>query len=337
MKQPLLPVVLMFVAGILAAEFFNTSPAPLLAIALSLLATALSWERARPRILYPLLVLAGAICLTMQTAVLSPNDLRRILPREPSLVTVRGTVGETPNVKALEQDGKTSWRTQARIQVDEIRINQEPWRSAVGRVAVTAPVLLTNLFAGQTVEVAGFAEVPRAAAAPGTFDYQSYLKRQGVYFQLKTASEQDWRILHSPRQAPLSDRFRTWARSALARGLPEEDESLRLEWALTLGWKPALTEEVSEPFVRAATYHIFAVDGLRMAIIFGIFLGLFRAVGLPRNVCGLILIPLIWFYVALTGWPASAIRATVMLTIVILGWALKRPTDLINSLRAAGH
>jgi hypothetical protein len=34
--------------------------------------------------------------------------------------------------------------------------------------------------------------------------------------------------------------------------MPEEDESLRLEWALTLGWKTVLLEEVSEPFVQAA-------------------------------------------------------------------------------------
>ena len=133
----------------------------------------------------------------------------------------------------------------------------------------------------------------------------------------------------------MSDRFRDWARQALGRGLPVEDESLRLEWALTLGWKTALTEEVCEPFVRAATYHIFAVDGLRMAIIFGICFGLFRALRLPRAVCGLILVPLIWFYVALTGWPASAIRATVMLTLVIGGWTLNRPSDLLNSLFAA--
>ena len=117
--------------------------------------------------------------------------------------------------------------------------------------------------------------------------------------------------------------------------MPVEDESLRLEWALALGWKTALTEEVSEPFVQAATYHIFAVDGLRMAIIFGIFFCLFRALRLPRAVCGLVLIPLIWFYVALTGWPASAIRATVMLTVVIIGWVLRRPSDLVNSLFAA--
>ena len=117
--------------------------------------------------------------------------------------------------------------------------------------------------------------------------------------------------------------------------MPVEDESLRLEWALTLGWKTALTEEVSEPFVQAATYHIFAVDGLRMAIIFGICFGLFRALGFPAPCAGWCCCPLIWFYVALTGWPASAIRATVMLSVVIIGWALNRPSDLINSLFAA--
>ncbi|MGA2661775.1 MAG: ComEC/Rec2 family competence protein, partial [Verrucomicrobiota bacterium] len=86
---------------------------------------------------------------------------------------------------------------------------------------------------------------------------------------------------------------------------------------------------------RAATYHIFAVDGLRMAIVFGIFFGLFRALGLPRPLSGAVLIPLIWFYVALTGWPASAIRATVMLSVVIVGWVLRRPSNLLNSLFAA--
>src|SRR4029077_11210713 len=125
----------------------------------------------------------------------------------------------------------------------------------------------------------------------------------------------------------VADRFRSWAREALALGLPVEDEALRLEWALTLGWKPGLTEEVFEPFVRAATYHIFAVDGLRMAIIFGIFFGLLRAMNLPRSTCGLLLIPLIWLYTALTGWHASAIRASVMLTVVVFGWVIKRPSD----------
>jgi competence protein ComEC len=46
-------------------------------------------------------------------------------------------------------------------------------------------------------------------------------------------------------------------------------------------------------------------------------------------------IPLIWFYTAATGWESSAIRASVMMTIVLGGWALKRPGDTVNSLAAA--
>jgi len=242
---------------------------------------------------------------------------------------------ETPTLRVYEQGETPAWRTLARIELTELCLHKKPWQPAAGRIAVATPGTLTNLFGGQIVEVTGVAAPPRRAIAEGTFDYRAYLSQQGIYYQLKADSEEDWLILRSPPAPPLPDRFRTWARQALARGLPEEDESLRLEWALTLGWKTALTEEVSEPFVQAATYHIFAVDGLRMAIVFGIFFSLFRALGLPRAWCGLVLLPLIWFYVALTGWPASAIRATVMLSVVIVGWALKRPSDLMNSLFCA--
>jgi ComEC/Rec2-related protein len=55
----------------------------------------------------------------------------------------------------------------------------------------------------------------------------------------------------------------------------------------------------------------------------------------PRSVCGLVVIPLIWLYTGFTGWQASAIRSTVMMTIIIAGWSLKRPSDLLNSLAAA--
>jgi competence protein ComEC len=44
---------------------------------------------------------------------------------------------------------------------------------------------------------------------------------------------------------------------------------------------------------------------------------------------------LIWFYTASTGWQSSAIRATIMMSIVVGGWALKRPGNLLNSLAGA--
>ena len=104
---------------------------------------------------------------------------------------------------------------------------------------------------------------------------------------------------------------------------------------MTLGWKPALTNEVYEPFMRSGTMHIFAISGLHIALIAGILAGLLRMFQVPRIGCGWVVIPLIWFYTAATGWQPSAIRSTVMMSIIIGGWALKRPSDLVNSLAAA--
>lgn len=81
--------------------------------------------------------------------------------------------------------------------------------------------------------------------------------------------------------------------------------------------------------------HLFAIDGLRIALISGMLVTLLRVMRVSRAWCGVIAIPLIWFYTAATGWESSAIRASVMMTIVLGGWALKRPVDLLNSLAAA--
>jgi len=334
MKRPLLLAGLLYVAGILVGNFVTVPLAILLPVSVVLAIAAIVWAAARLYLLSPLILLTGWTGFTFHTAIISPNDLQRVLGSGPEIVTVRGILSETPTIRYSEVADKITWHTMARVDVSALRPNRGDWKAASGRMAISTLGQLTNLFAGQTVEISGVAAPPKFAAAEGLFDYRNYLRRLNIHYQLQTAGEPDWQILASPRK-PLADRFRTWARQALAMGLPAEDESLRLEWALTLGWKTALTEDVSEPFVQAATYHIFAVDGLRMAIVFGICFGLFRALGIPRSISGLILIPLIWFYVALTGWPASAIRATVMLTIVIMGWVLRRPSDLINSLFAA--
>ena len=87
--------------------------------------------------------------------------------------------------------------------------------------------------------------------------------------------------------------------------------------------------------MQSGTMHIFAISGLHIALIAGILVSLLRVLQIPRGICGWIVIPLIWAYTAATGWQASAIRSTIMMTIVIGGWALERPGDLLNSLAAS--
>ena len=198
------------------------------------------------------------------------------------------------------------------------------------------PNLPENFFAGQSAEISGVIARPGLPLAEGLFDDRDYLQTRGIFYELKTESTNDWQlrapILISP---PLTDQFLNWSKRTLAFGLPTEDEPLRLLWAMTLGWRTAFTGDIGDPFLRAGTMHLFAIDGLRIALISGMLVALLRVLRVSRAWCGIVAIPLIWFYTAATGWESSAIRASVMMTIVLGGWALKRPGDLLNSLAAA--
>src|ERR1022692_14435 len=111
MKRPLLPVALFYVGGILMARSISLPPLLLLACSVALAALALAWPRMRLVGLCTLIVLTGWTNHTLRTAILSPHDLRRILGEQPEIVTLRGTVRETPIQRVYERNQQESWRT----------------------------------------------------------------------------------------------------------------------------------------------------------------------------------------------------------------------------------
>jgi ComEC/Rec2-related protein len=335
MKHPLAAVVTIYAAGLLLAEFVQPPLPALFGLTFGLLIFAFLFSRIRTWLIWPLLLLVGWVNLDCRTTIISPQDLRVQLSSEPAQVSVRGQLDETPSQRVYVRDEIESWRTLGRLNVTALAHGTN-WQAARGQIMVaTVGSLPTNFFAGEEVEITGIIAPPPLPVAEGLFDYRTYLRRQGIYFQLKALSIDDWKLLSTNSPPPLSDRFLAWSQQTLARGLPEVDEPLKLLWAMTLGWKTALTSEVTAPFMQSGTMHIFAISGLHIALIAGILVAILRALQLPRFWCGALIIPLIWFYTAATGWQPSAIRSTIMMTIIIAGWSLKRPSNLINSLAAA--
>ena len=336
MKRPLVTVTLLFAGGLVLGTCFPASLGLLLALAFLLLGAALLWPGGRPWLLVPLWVLAGWATLVSRTAILSPHDLRLLQGPTPALATLQGTLEATPVHHPPRQDPAERGRTLVPLSVSRINRQGDCWEPAFGRVLIQTPGLLPpGFFAGQTVEVTGVLEPPPAPDAEGLFDYRSYLRQQGIYFQLRADSPQDWRRLSAARPPPLAHRFAAWAQEVLSLGLPERDVPLELLWAMTLGWKTALTPEISTTFIRSGTMHVFAISGLHIAMIAAILLALLRVLRIPRLYCGILVIPALWFYTLATGWQPSAVRSTIMMTVIIAGWGLARPSDLVNSLAGA--
>lgn len=335
MRRPFLPVAICFTAGILAAHFVRAPLNYLLLPAFAFALAAMTWARARLWLLWPLLVFAGTCHYTLRTAMIAPDDLRKVAGTEPQNVIVRGTLVDTPYQRVFNRDGSEHWRTLARVKLNAITLQGE-WTATVGDVIVTTPDVLANTFYdGQRVQIEGVIRQPPKALAPGLFEYRRYLETLGVHYQLTVSSTNDWQLLSAPGALPISARFASWAREMLARGLPR-DRYLELLWAMTLGWKTALSGEVSEPFMRSGTMHVFAISGLHIALIAAILVATLKLFRMRRATCAWIVIPLIWAYTGATGWQASAIRSTIMSTVIIGGWCLRRPSDLLNSLMAAG-
>lgn len=331
-------VTLVHGAGIVLADRCPTlCPAwPLLLGSILLALLALLWRARRTQLLWLLLAVSGATNLALNQSLLSPHDLRRLVGEEPRLASIRGVLRETPYQRVHDQKEQEVWRTLAEVEASEIQIGSDPWQPAYGRVlASTAGILPGTFFGGGRVEVEGVVRPPREAAAEGVFDYRAFLRRHGIHYQFLASSTNQWRNLEPHRPPPLADRFCAWAEAMLARGLPAEDSPLHLLWAMTLGWKTALSGEVSEPFMRSGTMHIFAISGLHIALITALLVAWLRVLRCPRWLCGLIVIPLVWAYTGVTGWQPSAIRSTIMASVILAGWSLRRPSDLLNSLALA--
>lgn len=337
LKHPLLPVVACYAAGIWAG---HRLPLPLAAgfvLGAATLAATVLWPRGRAGLLGVLAGTVGWLNFQVRTLPLSPHDLRILAGPEPVLVTVRGTLEAAPELHVTGWDPDDPVRSTVRLRVRAME-REGDWRAAVGRIAVrTRGEPPPEYFAGRTVEVFGVLRPPRPPRAPGLFDARRHFRSQGLELILEAGDFSDWRLAPGPQPArpPLPDRFRDWAQGTLTRHLPEVDEPARLLWAMALGWRTALTDEVAEPFLRSGTMHLFAISGLHVALIAGAMVSLLRAVRLPRAVTGLVAVPVLWFYTAATGWQASAVRATIMMSVVLAGWALHRPGNLLNSLAAA--
>lgn len=336
MRRPLLLPALLLAAGVIAEEFFGGGWSWLFAATALVIGLALVDKYRRLLWLAAGLFLTGWLGYALQQTALSPHDLRRLAGSEAEIVTVRGDIAETPTLRLSERKGQLRGRTMVRLHTSALRRHQGEWQPAVGDLMVSvAGTLPPAYFRTQRVEVTGVLQVPPGPAAEGLFDYRTFLRRQGVWFTLQSEGEADWQPApEAVAVAPLSERFLPWAQAMLARGLPD-DETTRLLAAMALGWKTPFTGEVDDVFLESGTLHVFSISGLHIALIAGLIVQLLRLPRLSRGWCGVVAVPLIWFYVWATGWQASAIRSAIMSTVVVGGWALERPGDLINSLAAS--
>ncbi len=139
------------------------------------------------------------------------------------------------------------------------------------------------------------------------------------------SDERPWNYLFIKWRAQLTDHLETRAGG----------DAAALLRAICFGDKSALNDEVRDGFAAAGLSHVTAVSGFHMS---AISLGVFRLLcflGLRKRWAAVLSLPIPAAFAALTGFSASALRAGVMCTILLLGAVFRRAADARNSLGAA--
>lgn len=341
-KRPLVGVAILFGLGIWIGISLPVS-ARLFGIVTALFIVgflACYRSRAHAWWFFPLVGLAGCFAIRSAVEVHAPNDLRHQFGETPEHARLRGMVVDWPETQPSGSTRTVFERTTFTLDVRAVQRARD-WQSATGRVLVTFTEEEdegVSLAYGDEIELAGTVERPATPRNPGQFDYRAYLARRGVHYQCRVSRAADIDVLRSGggnRIKHLAATANEYFKKCLALGIEGESETIGLLWAITLGFRPGLTDEMAEPFMRTGTLHVFAVSGFHVAVVSAILVGALRLLRFSRRWSGLLSIPPLYIYTLITGAPASATRSFIMAGVVIFGYSLKRPHDIFNSLSAA--
>ena len=171
----------------------------------------------------------------------------------------------------------------------------------------------------------------------GSFDYRTYLLRQGI-----VGSAFVYRYeTHATAVHPLPWQKRLYRRLSDA-GLTGDE--LATVGALTLGYKEDLDKELRHRFQASGAAHVLAVSGLHTGILYGLVLWLLTLGGrvrpryenqVGRCLISLCIILVMWAYAWLTGMTPSVVRAVLMVSLMEVGRMMYRDSLSLNSIASA--
>jgi competence protein ComEC len=327
-RQPFVSLALMATTGIVAAEIFPVPSGALIAAAM-IFSVCVFVAACWPRLPATYLIVAAGFFLLHKFATTNTQgqQLAHELGARPRVVTAVGWVITEPKIapsgfatflfklKSVEFEG----RKESAGTVWQVR-----WKGA--------PEF------GDELKLFGTAKPIEPPRNPGEFDMRAYLARRDVRRLLFVRYPEDGALLRHAGGNPIlrgAQQSRTWMQNALCHGLENAPEVQMFVSGIVLGLRHQAPEDIEEPFQQTGTLHLFAVAGLHVGIVATLLWMLVILVRLSRKTAAAIIIPLLFFYAAVTGLHVSSMRAATMASILIGGLFFERKVFLANSLAAA--
>jgi competence protein ComEC len=179
-----------------------------------------------------------------------------------------------------------------------------------------------------------FVSIPKPKN-PNQFSYKNYLANQQIYKQLFLTKDQfSIQVDNKFSLNKLVEKSKNAIKNKLNNYSFSKDE-LSILYALFLGEKQYISQELKNNYSKAGVIHILAISGLHIGILLIIFLFLLKPLEYLKH--GLIYklvftILLLWLFAFFTGLSASVVRAVTMYSFVAVGQLFNKRTPTYFSL-----
>jgi competence protein ComEC len=164
--------------------------------------------------------------------------------------------------------------------------------------------------------------------------FESYLKETGIHYKFQQTSQSEVTQAASPFNR-LCHQTNIKFQDFLRLGEPPESQLSQIYIAMLLGQKAQLTPEQKDRFKITGTMHLFAISGLHIGVIATVIWQMLLLCRLPSNITPFIGLPLLYFYVEVTGGAPSAIRAFLMVAFFWASIAVQRQRSPLPALAAS--
>lgn len=184
---------------------------------------------------------------------------------------------------------------------------------------------------GQYLVLSGELERLDTQRNPGGYDEFLYLRSRKIQYKIMPAEIEGKGIFVTPPM--YIKKIRAKVADIIDKTYPKIESGIMK--AIIIGDKSGIDEDTMLLYKDAGIYHILAVSGLHVSIIYAVLSGLLLLLGFSRKKTGFICFAFLIFYCIFTGAGIATVRAVIMLSIVIFGGMMYRKSDLITTASVA--
>ena len=193
-----------------------------------------------------------------------------------------------------------------------------------------------QLHLGDTIFLPGTWEPIMNAGNPFEFDYAKFCGHNNLYYRQYLLRDQI-RVYSKAKKGglPIFERAHAWCMTQFDKSI-SDSTTCNLLKAMLLGDESGLDEQIKQSWSDTGVVHIIAISGGNIMMFFA---GISVLMFWIRNnkyawLKYLIALPIVWFYVMISGGSPSAVRAVLMFTFLSASVFLQKEKNTLNQLFA---